>query len=100
MGNNQDPVASALQPIANALKVGVTEVWKIFIWRYVAKGAGELLGAVAITVMFTIKIGVATNWILLPWLVSLLIAYDGLQLIINPRYFAARDIAERIKNER
>ena len=96
-----DPDANALdslQPIANALKVGVTEVWKMFIRRYLAKGASELLVAAAIAAVAVMKLG-NSNWIFLPLALALLIAYDGIQLVINPSYFAVGDIIGRLHDE-
>lgn len=91
-------VLSSLQPIADALKVAVTEVWKMFVRRYLAKGVSELLVAGAITAAAIYKLS-SSNWIWLPFGVALLIAFDGVQLTINPSYYAAGDIIERLKDE-
>lgn len=93
-----EEVLGKLQPIADALKVGVSELWKIFVKRWLAKGASEMLVAVCITVAAIIKLG-ESNWVFLPLGVALLIAYDAINLLINPEYFAIADITNRLKDE-
>lgn len=93
-----DKVLAGLQPIADALKVAVTEVWNIYVRRYLAKGVSELMVSGAIAAAALIKLG-NSNWVWLPLAVALLIAYDGIQLTINPSYFALNDIIERLRNE-
>lgn len=98
MPTKTDDILKSLEPIATALKVTVEKVWGIFVRRYLAKGISQLLVAVAITAAAIAKLG-DSNWIWLPLAIALLIAYNAVNLVINPDFFALTDIVERIKEE-
>lgn len=99
MPKASEDILKSLQPIADALKVAVTEIWGIYVRRYVAKGISQLLVAASIAGA-AINKSEGNNWVFAPLAVALLIAYNAVNLLANPKYFAINDIVEKINTEK
>lgn len=87
-----------LQPVAKLLGKAAGQVWKIFVMRYVAKGISELFAAAVIIWVTTDKL-YANYWLwwLIPFAISVILAFDAIQLLVNPYYFAMDDVEKTLK---
>jgi hypothetical protein len=92
---------AAVEPLAKLLGKLPGELWKIFVMRYVAKGAAEVVIGGAFIWVASLKLW--TNhfpyWCI-PAVLTAILFFDAIQLLINPRYFAMNDIIERVNAER
>lgn len=85
--------------MSSPVAAGVERIWSTLVRRYRAKGFAELFLAIFVSgaSWFCLDLnGWNRNWLLLPLLISGAIVYDAIQLIVNPQYFAANDIAYRL----
>lgn len=86
-------------PVANLVGRTAKEIWKIFVLRYVAKGVAELFAASVITWLTLDKLWAHhwIYWLCIPFPIVMLLAFDAIQLLINPAYFAMGDVENAIK---
>lgn len=96
-------VLNLLQPLADGLKVAVGELWSIFVRQQVVKGLNAVFTA---GVLFASAYFLGQHigyWALLPAAVGVVLIYDAIQHLGNPKYFALDDINKKmskIRNER
>jgi hypothetical protein len=96
-----DEALKKIEPLAKLLGKTAGELWKIFVWRYIAKGLGEVFLAI-----FGSWVGWAylhqndRLWVIPFLCVSGILIFDAIQLLVNPRYFAMNDVIDRLNAER
>ena len=90
----------AVGPLAKLVGKATGELWKIFVWRYIAKGLGEVfLAAFTSWIGWTYLHQNDRLWVIPFLCVSGVLIFDAIQLLVNPRYFAMNDVVERVKAE-
>src|ERR1035441_3736221 len=83
---------AAVEPLAKLVGKATSELWKIFVWRYIAKGLGEVFLAVYGSYVGWIYLHQNDRLWVIPFLcVSGILIFDAIQLLFNPRYFAMND---------
>ena len=94
-------ILELLKPIADTFKVAVTELWGIFINQYIVKGIAELFtGVICLTISIFLYKHLPEYYKLFgiaPFMIFMGFAYDSIQLIGNPKYWALEDIMRRLK---
>lgn len=88
-----------VEPIAKLLGRTAGQIWQIFVKRYIAKGVAELFAATVITILTLDKLWAHhwLYWLCIPFPIVMLLAFDAIQLLINPAYFAMGDVENAIK---
>lgn len=98
--------ADALQkvePIAKLLGKTASQLWKIFLFRYIAKGVAQIFLAVFINIICFVYLTHShpyNLWMLIPLAVGGVLVYDAIQLLVDPYYFAMNDVLYRLKTEK
>jgi len=97
---NEQDVLKHLAPFAEGLKKSVGQLWKMFVMRYVAKGIAEVFVAGVTMWIATDKLW-TNHWgyWCIPFVISMVLMLDAIQLLINPYYPAMNDVVERLKKE-
>lgn len=89
-----------LQPLAKVLQRTAEQLWKIFVMRYVAKGLSQVFLAVTLSGFSYLLLHRNHLIWITPFVVaSLVLAYDAIQLLVNPYYYALNDVILRLRNE-
>lgn len=86
-----------LEPLAKVLKVGVGELWSIFVRQYVVKGISELFTALVLFGAAFLLKDFIHYWALIPVVVGIYLVYDTINLVGNPKYWAIDDITKKVK---
>lgn len=96
---NESDALGAVQPLAKALSKTAGQIWQIFVKRYIAKGVAEMFSAIVITVLTLDKLWAHhwLYWLCIPFPIVMLLAFDAIQLLINPAYFAMGDVESAVK---
>lgn len=96
---DEQKAENMLVPFSQTLGKAAGDIWKIFVRRYTAKAVAELFVAIVGTVITLDKLWAHhwVYWLCIPFPIIMLLAYDGIQLLINPAYFAMGDVEETIK---
>lgn len=95
--NLPSTIRDGIEAIAKAMGVAAVELWTIFVRQYIVKGitevftAGVLIGA---GVFLAYKTG---YWAIISFAAALPFCYGAILLLGNPKYYAIRDITNRIK---
>ena len=92
-----------VEPIAKILGKTAGQLWKIFLFRYIAKGIAQIFLAVFINVvayMYLNHLHPYNPWMLLPLAAGGVLIYDAIQLLVDPYYFAMNDVLFRLKTEK
>lgn len=96
----KENVMKQLQPLADALKVAVTELWTIFVRQSVVKGISSLFTALILTIgAWALKDSIHF-YALIPLTIAIVLIYDAIALIGNPKYQALEDITRKTKDFR
>lgn len=94
---SQSKAVKALQPLADALKVAVGELWGIFVRQYVVKGLSEAFTAIIFYTSAYFLAPHVTYFALIPLLVGIYFTYDAINLLGNPKYYALKDIENQVQ---
>ena len=94
---DQEKIMKHLGPLAGTLKSSAKALWKVFVWRYIAKGVAELIIAVFMDI-FAIHIlkSSTSAWLFIPFTINVVLIYDGVINLINPAYPAMNDAIEHV----
>lgn len=96
----KENVMRQLQPLADALKVAVTELWSIFVRQSIVKGISALFTALILTAgAWALKDSIH-YWALIPLVIAIALVYDAIAQLGNPKYYALEDITKRTKEFR
>ena len=96
-------VLKNLEPIAEALKIGVGEIWQVFYRKYLVKGLSELVVIVILGVIIYLTYHIKTvNSFTVPicTIAGLGYLFDAINLIGNPKYYALTEIYDLLKKGR
>ncbi len=91
-------ILGELGPLADVLKTTAETVWKAFVMRYVARGLGEVLVAIFISLLSIRLLGTTTLWLFVPGALVTLVLYDAIQCLVNPTYWAMMDAMSKLKD--
>lgn len=98
---DEEEALQKIEPIAKLLGKTASQLWKMFIMRYVAKGIAQVFLAVFINwVAYIFLWAPHKYWMLAPLGVGGILVYDAIQLLANPYYFAMNDVLYRVKTEK
>lgn len=89
---------SSLGPLAKVVGKSAEKLWKIFVWKYVAEGVGEILGAVTALGGFAWVFGDHSRLMIIPVLLVIAAVWHGSQVLINPFYPAMDDVVSHVKD--
>lgn len=88
---------SSLGPLAKVVGKSAEKLWKIFVWKYVAQGIGEILGAVTALYGFAWVFGDHARMMIIPIALVVAAVWHGSQVLINPFYPAMDDVLAHVK---
>ena len=95
---DEQEAMNKLVPFSETLGKAAGEVWKIFVRRYLAKGAAEIFVSIVTIIVATDKLWTHHFWYwCIPFVVVMFLAYDAIQLLIDPAYFAMGDVEDTLK---
>lgn len=90
-------IAGLLQPLADGLKVAVGELWGIFVRQFVVKGISELFTAVVLCTGAYYLQPHIEYLALIPVVLAVVLVYDAINLLGNPKYYALNDITKKVQ---
>lgn len=97
---SEEEALMKVEPIAKLLGKTATQLWKMFVMRYVAKGVAQIFLAVFLNWVAYIFLWHTHKYYMLIFLTGGgILVYDAIQLLFNPYYFAMNDVLYRLKNE-
>lgn len=92
-----DKAMESLGPLAQLLNKTAGDLWKIFVWRYIAIGVSSLIVAVLGMGYLMYLMGPRNPWLLFPIAIFLSLLYWALQNLINPYYPAMNDVIKHVQ---
>lgn len=92
-----DDAIKSLGPLAELLNKTAGDLWKIFVWRYIAIGISSLVVAILGMGYLMFLLGARNWWLMLPFPFFLGLVYWSLQNLINPYYPAMDNVIEHVK---
>lgn len=92
-----DKAIESLGPLAQLLNKTAGDLWKIFVWRYIAIGVSSLIVACLGMGYLMYLLGPRNPVVLFPLIAFLGLLYWSLQNLINPYYPAMNDVIKHVQ---
>ena len=95
-----EEIVALLQPIADAIGVAASELWKLYYREYLVKGVVQIfIGLFFVMLYFTLNLPLA-NWIfirlvLLPFVVYFIAS--GIRYALNPGFYAVENLMDKLQ---
>lgn len=94
--DNVEKAINSLGPLAKAVNKTAGGLWSIFVRRYIAIGAGELMAAAAVVGVSLWLFPHKSLWLLVPFAIAIGLTYDAIVNLINPHYPAMDKVIEKV----
>ena len=99
-----EEILATLKPVADAIGVAVSELWKIFTRQYLVKGIAQLFSGIVFSAVtyylgkYLLVISLNYLFLVIPLVIwSVLFFYSAIPLVFNPAYYAIEDILKKLK---
>ena len=89
-------IKAGVEAIAKAMGVAAVELWSIFVRQYIVRGLTEVFTALVLSGVGVFLVTKSTYWALVPFALALPFCYGAILSLGNPKYYAIKDITNKI----